>query len=239
MKELYGVLIVFGIVLIGYGVVVFKHPDILWKLSLERRWYLKGGEPTELYYSTRRMGAVGCMLLGVFMIILSISMIVTGAKGYVVEIDGSRLKLPCVYSDVEALGYHIDPSEKIETLRATNKNRKNYTTYVVKSAEGKEFIITLENRGNEDRIATECELIAIRVQDENGPRIKLPNGVKMGMHESDVKSIMGRGTPKGLAGSAAEYNVKVNFDTYKVNLVYDGDYINKKVTSIRVEDVIY
>ena len=87
--------------------------------------------------------------------------------------------------------------------------------------------------------ATECELIAINVQSENGPKIVLPNKVEIGMSEKDVKSIMGHGTPRGIAGSAAEYKSTINFDTYKINIVYTGTYKNKQVISIRVEDVFY
>lgn len=239
MGEAYGLLIFLGIVLIVFGIYIHKHPDFRWNISLSRRWYLKGGEPTDLYYANQRMGAVAYILIGVLMILLSISMTVTRAKGYVVEIDGNELRMPCTYSDIEALGYQIDSSEEIEMLRATNKNLKNYSTYVVKNAEGKEIKIMFENRGDEDRPATECELVAITVQEENGPKIKLPNGVKSGMSEEEVKSIMGKGTPRGVGGSAAEYNVKVNFDTYKINVVFEGDFRNKKATSIRVEDVIY
>lgn len=239
MGEVYGLSILIGIVLIGIGIYTFKHPDFRWKISLSRRWYLKGGEPTDLYYENQRMGAVAYIFIGVIMILLSISMSVTKAGGYVVEIDGNELRMPCTYSDMEALGYQIDPEEEIETLRATSKNLKNSSTYTVKNAEGKEIIVTFENRGEEDRKATECELIAIRVHEENGPKIKLPNGVKNGMSEEDAKSIMGKGTPRGVGGSAAEYNMKVNFDTYKINLVFDGDFRNKRVISIRVEDVIY
>lgn len=239
MGEVYGLSILIGIVLIGIGIYTFKHPDFRWKISLSRRWYLKGGEPTDLYYENQRMGAVAYIFIGVIMILLSISMSVTKARGYVVEIDGNELRMPCTYSDMEALGYQIDPEEEIETLRATSKNLKNSSTYTVKNAEGKEIIVTFENRGEEDRKATECELIAIRVHEENGPEIKLPNGVKNGMSEEDAKSIMGKGTPRGVGGSAAEYNMKVNFDTYKINLVFDGDFRNKRVISIRVEDVIY
>lgn len=239
MGEVYGLSILIGIVLIGIGIYTFKHPDFRWKISLSRRWYLKGGEPTDLYYENQRMGAVAYIFIGVIMILLSISMSVTKARGYVIEIDGNELRMPCTYSDMEALGYQIDPEEEIETLRATSKNLKNSSTYTVKNAEGKEIIVTFENRGEEDRKATECELIAIRVHEENGPEIKLPNGVKNEMSEEDAKSIMGKGTPRGVGGSAAEYNMKVNFDTYKINLVFDGDFRNKRVISIRVEDVIY
>ena len=239
MGEVYGLSILIGIVLIGIGIYTFKHPDFRWKISLSRRWYLKGGEPTDLYYENQRMGSIAYIFIGVIMIFLSISMSVTKAKGYVVEIDGNELRMPCTYSDMEALGYQIDPEEEIETLRATSKNLKNSSTYTVKNAEGKEIIVTFENRGEEDRKATECELIAIRVHEENGPKIKLPNGVKNGMSEEDAKSIMGKGTPRGVGGSATEYNMKVNFDTYKINLVFDGDFRNKRVISIRVEDVIY
>lgn len=239
MKEAYVLLIFSGIVLILLGICICKFPDTMWNLSLARRWYLKGGEPTDLYYANQRMKAVIYIILGVVLIILSISMSVTGAKGYVVEIDGNKLKIPCTYSDIEALGYRIDTSEEIETLRATSKNIKNSSTYTVKNEEGKEFKITFENRGDEDRPATECELITIMVYTENGPTLKLPKGAKTGMTENEVKSIMGRGTPKGVGGSAAEYNETVNFNSYKINIAFDGDFMNKKVEWIRVEDVIY
>ena len=239
MKEIYGLLILMGIFMIVGGFFVYKNPDIMWKLSLARRWFLKGGEPTELYYSSRKAGAIAYMIFGIGMIAFSISMFVTEAKGYVVEIDGAELKIPCTYADMEALGYQIDPAEEIRTLRATGSNNKESSTYIVRNAEGKEIKITFENRGDEDRMATECELIAIFVSKENGPRIELPNGVRIGMTESEVKTIMGKGTPRGVAGSAAEYMETVNFDTYKVNVVYEGSFMSGKIISIRVEDVIY
>ena len=239
MGEFYGLLIVMGIIMIVVGVFIFKNPGIMWELSLARRWYLKGGEPTELYYTNQKMGAVFDILLGVAMIILSISMSVTAVKGYVVEIDGSKFRMPGSYTELEALGYQIDSAEEIKVLDATTKNIKNGATYTVKNAKGKEIKVRFENRGEADKPATECEIIAITVSSENGPQIKLPNGVKLGMSEEDVKSVMGRGTPKGVGGSAREYFEKVNFDSYKINIVYDGNFMNKKVTSIRVEDVIY
>ena len=239
MKEIYGLFIMIGIIMIVGGFFLYKHPDIMWKLSLARRWYLKDGEPTELYYSSRRLGAVFYIIFGIVMIILSISMSVTEARGYVLEIDGEELKIPCTYADMEALGYQIDPAEEIRTLRATGSNNKESSTYIVRNAEGKEIKITIENRGDEDRIATECELIAIYVSKENGPRIELPNGVRIGMTESEIKSIMGKGTPRGVASSAAEYMETVSFDTYKINVVYEGSFMSGKIISIRVEDLIY
>ena len=239
MSVFYVEIILAGLLLIGIGSLIYIHPDLLWELSLSRRWFLKGGEPTELYYSTRKMGAVCYIVIGIIMIIVSICMYIRGTKGYVIELDGSELKIPCVYSDVVELGYQIDPAEQIVNLRATSSNSKNSASYTVKNEEGKEFRITFENRGTVDCIATECELIAINVSAENGPRMKLPNGVSTKMSENEVKSKMGRGTIRGVGGSASEYRPKVNFDSYKVNVVFGGDFWNKKVTSIRVEDVIY
>ena len=204
-----------------------------------KEWYLKVGEPTDLFYDIQRLRAIAFIIFGVVMIIVSISMSATRVRGYVVEIDGNELKIPCTYSDIEALGYQIDPYEEIETLRATSKNLKNSSTYVVRNAEGKEIKITFENRGEEDRLATECELITIMVYTENGPKLKLPSGVKNRMSESEVKSIMGQGTSRGVAGSAVEYDETINFDTYKINIAFDGDFRNNKMTWIRVEDVIY
>lgn len=239
MGASYGSLILVGIVLIGVGVFKIIYPDAMWNLSLERRWYLKGGEPTELYYTNQRIGAVIGILAGAAFIIAAISMFVTAAKGYVVEIDGNQFRMPGSYAKLQALGYRIDPAEEIETLKATTKSIKNGASYVVKNAEGKEINIRFENRGETDKPATECEVIAIRVESENGPGIHLPNGVKLGMKQEDVEAVMGRGTPKGVGGSAREYNEKVNFDYYKINIVYDGILMSKKVTSIRVEDLIY
>lgn len=239
MSDLNGLLIVLGAVLIVLGIYLFKHPDFLWNISPSRRWFLKGGEPTELYYSTQKINSIVYIFLGITMIILSISMFATEKKGYVVEIDDEPLKIPCYYSDIYTLGYRIDPEEEIKILRTTTKNLKDYCTYIVKNDKGKEIKITFENRGDTDLPATECELIAINVQSENGPKIVLPNKVEIGMSEKDVKSIMGHGTPRGIAGSAAEYKSTINFDTYKINIVYTGTYKNKQVTSIRVEDVFY
>ncbi|MBQ8596357.1 MAG: hypothetical protein IJ409_01075 [Lachnospiraceae bacterium] len=239
MGETFGLMFFLGIIVIGIGIFLYKNPGIIWELSWERRRFLKGGEPTDHYYSYQKTRGVIFIALGIIMIIVSISMWSTEAKGYVVKIDGNDLKIPCTYADVEALGYQIDPAEEIETLRATSKNIKNSSTFVVKNVEGKEMTITFENRGDVDKAATECELIAITVRDENGPKIKLPNGVKNGMSEDDVKSVMGKGTPKGVGGSAAEYRERVSFNTYKINIVYDGSFMSRKVKSIRVEELIY
>ncbi len=54
MGELYGLLIFIGIVLIGLGIVIHKYPDFMWELSFERRWFVKGGELTEHYYTVQR-----------------------------------------------------------------------------------------------------------------------------------------------------------------------------------------
>lgn len=239
MGEFFGLWIVLGIVMIIFGCYVFKHPETMWNLSLARRWYLKGGEPTDLYYANQKIGAVVNIIIGVALILVSVSMSVTEIRGYVVEIDGEELKVPCTYSDMEALGYQIDPAEEIKVLHATSKNIKNGASYTVTNSEGKEITIRFENRGGGDLPATECEIIAIKVESENGPRIKLPNGVKLGMSKEDVESVMGRGTVKGIAGSATEYRESVNFNTYKINIVYDGSFMSKKASSIRVEDSLY
>lgn len=239
MGATYGLSMVLGIVLIIWGIYIFKHPEFIWNISMTRRWYLKGGEPTDLYYSNQKISGVLYAVFGAVLILLGISMTANQAKGYVVEIDGAKLKVPGTYTDIEALGYHIDAGEEIKILQATEKAIKNSATYVVKNAEGKEITLTFENRGDADRPATECELIALYVCEENGPKIKLPNGVKSGMSEKDVEAIWGRGTPKGIGGSAAEYKAKVNFNSYRINIVYDGNLMNRKVASIRVTDGIY
>ena len=237
MEGVYGLLILAGIVLILIGVYTLKHLDFMWNISWERRWFVKGGEPTEHYYTHQRLSAVTQIIIGALMIIMSISMIGTQIKGYVVKIDWKELKMPCTYSDIEALGYHIDSSEEIKVIHATTKNIKNYATYTVKNAEGKEFVVTFENRGETDKLATECELIAIKVEAETGPHLELPNGVKLGMDRDDVKDIMGKGSPRGLA--AEEYRQKVNFDSYEINIVYTDEFIDRRVESIRVEDSMY
>lgn len=239
MGEFFVLWILCGIALVVFGCYIFKHPDTMWNLSLSRRWYLKGGEPTELYYTNQKIGAVVDIIIGIAIILASIGMSVTEIRGYVVRIDGEELKIPCTYADMETLGYEIDPAEEIEVLRATDKNLKNGFTYVVKNPEGKEITIRFENRDAVDKPATECEIIAITVKSETGPQINLPNDIKLGMSREDVESVMGRGTRKGVGGSATEYRETVNFDSYKINIVYDGDFMSKKVTSIRVEDVIY
>lgn len=239
MGEFFVIWIVCGIALVIFGCYIFKHPETMWNLSLSRRWYLKGGEPTELYYINQKIGAVVNILLGIAIIFASIGMSVTEIRGYVVRIDGEELKIPCTYADMEALGYEIDPAEEIGVLHATSKNNKNGASYTVTNSEGKEITIRFENRGGGDKPATECEIIAITVKRETGPQIYLPNNIKLGMSKEDVESVMGRGTVKGIGGSATEYRESVNFNSYKINIVYDGDFMSKKASSIRVEDVIY
>ena len=239
MGELYGLLIFIGIVLIGLGIVIHKYPNFMWEFSFERRWYVKGGEPTEHYYTVQRIRAVTNIIIGVIMILVCISMIATDVKGYVVELDGKELKIPCTYSDMEELGYHIDSTEEIKTIRATTKNIKNFATYIVTNNEGKEIKITFENRDEIDKPATECDLVAIYVTSENGPKITLPNGVNSKMSRKEVKEKMGKGTTRGVGGSASEYRVSVNFNTYRINIVYEGGFTNNKIESIRVEDSLY
>lgn len=233
------VLLIFvGLVLIGYGILLFKKPDIEWQLSLARRWFLKGGEPTESYFAMQRIQAVIDVVVGALLILAGISTFFTAVKGYVVEIDGNALKIPCAYSDIVELGYQIDPNEDVKTLTATDKVKKNGVTYTVKNAEGKTMELRFENRGTTDKKATECQLIAIKV-DETGPAFKLPNGVHVGMSETEAKKIMGNGTPKGVGGSASEHTMNVNFDSYRINLIYSEDLFNRTIIAIRVTDSIY
>lgn len=239
MGAIYGLFIIIGMVLIGLGIVIHKYPDFMWEFSFERRWYVKGGEPTEHYYTVQRLRSVTNIIIGVLMIIVCISMIATDVKGYVVELDGKELKIPCTYSEIEELGYHIDSTEEIKTIRATTKNIKNYATYIVTNTEGKEIKVTFENRDETDKLASECDLVAVYVTTKNGPKITLPNGVNSKMSRNDVKEKMGRGTARGVGGSASEYRVSVNFNTYKVNIVYEGGFMNEKISSIRVEDSLY
>lgn len=239
MEAIYGLFIIIGIVMIGLGIVIHKYPDFMWEFSFDRRWYVKGGEPTEHYYTVQRIRAVTNIIIGVIMILVCISMIVTDTKGYVVELDGKELKIPCTYSDMEELGYYIDSSEEIKTISATTKNIKNYTTYIVSNTEGKEIKVTFENRDETDKLATECDLVAIYVTTEKGPKIALPNGINSKMSRNDVKEKMGKGTTRGVGGSASEYRVSVNFNTYKINIVYEGGFMNEKIESIRVEDSLY
>lgn len=94
MGAIYGLFIIIGMVLIGLGIVIHKYPDFMWEFSFERHWYVKGGEPTEHYYTVQRLRSVTNIIIGVLMIIVCISMIATDVKGYVVELDGKELKIP-------------------------------------------------------------------------------------------------------------------------------------------------
>ncbi len=236
--EVFGLFVLIGIVLVGYGILLYKHPDLEWNISLARHWYLKGGELTDTYYTHQRISAVISVIAGVLMIIIGISMIGTQIRGYVVEIDGDELRIPGTYAEIQALGYNVDSSEEIRILKATDNNNKKSATYIVNNADGKEIEITFENRGQTDKPATECELVAIYVKAENGPRMKLPNGVRIGMGRDDVRGIMGKGTTSG--GLSSEwYRESVNFDSYKIYIVYTDGFVNRKVESIRIEDTIY
>ena len=61
----------------------------------------------------------------------------------------------------------------------------------------------------------------------------------VGMSETEAKKIMGNGTPKGVGGSASEHTMNVNFDSYRINLIYSEDLFNRTIIAIRVTDSIY
>lgn len=215
MSEACLILIAVGILLIICGIFTYKNPDFEWKYSLSRQLFLKGGEPTESYYTHQRMGAIVSVIFGIAFIIGGVGTLFQGTMKYAVEINGTELKLPCEYSDIEAIGFRIDSDENIKTLSAGKT-----TSYVVTNPIGQEFEITFENRKEVEQAATDCTVIKLYFRDENSPDVVLSNGVEMGMTEKEVESIMG----DPVFGQG--YDIEVGTNNYSIAIGYDSPFVN-------------
>ena len=251
--EQYGfnlMLCVLGVVCIASGIVALKFPDLEWKLNLTRAFFVKGGEPSEFYYTMQRAGAVLGIFFGAILMIVSLSLMASGIRGYVVKVDGEKLKIPCTYEEVQALGYWIDPSVTVKVLGAYNGSVKNQVAYTVKNAAGKEMEITFENREAEELPATECTVVGIASNAATGPAIVLPEGIEMGMTEQEAGprmgtverdypsvNIVGFEKPENMPDSGVLYVKEINLNRYEIYLGYSAGYgEKKKIMEIRVND---
>lgn len=208
--ELCILLIILGICFIVSGIFAYKNPDFAWEHSRKRIWYVEGGKPSEIYYEHQKLSSMFSVLIGILLIFFTSLFMLLSIEKYVVEINGNELKLPCSYSDIEALGFTIDSDKEICILGA-----KDATTYKAVNAAGEEIEIMFDNNGDAEKLATDCKVTAIYVNAESGPDIKLPNGVEFGMRESQVEAIMG-----DVSGFNENYEETVGFKTYEISVGY-------------------
>lgn len=250
MQGLYVMLAMAGIFCVVMGVVTLKFPMLAWKLNWSRRMYVKGGEPTEEYFASRRISGVIAVLVGIFFTLGGICSLITGLRGFVVKVDGEKLSLPCTYEDITDLGYQIDASEEIKTLKASTEKDTDSVTYIARNGEGKEMEITFANRGAGDALATDCVLIGIVSKAATGPDIELPKGISMGMTEDAARPRMGdilrNYSPTGVIGFElpedtpdliVEYMEEVSLDHYTIRLGFDGEFVSdRRIVEIKVVD---
>ncbi len=251
--EQYGfnvMLFVLGLICVAAGILALRFPDLEWKLSLSRMMYVKDGKPTPFYYAVQRAGAVLGIFFGGILIIVSIGMLFTGIRGYVLKVDGNKLKIPCTYEDVQELGFLLDEGKEERTLGSSAGSGRVQATYTVRNAEGKEMEITFENRAEEELVVTECTVVGISSNAATGPVIVLPEGIEMGMTEKEARPRMGKiiqnYPPVNIVGfekpehepdSGTLFMQEINLNRYEIYLGYSKGYgEQKKIIEIRVND---
>lgn len=250
MVGLYGLMVFAGIVLVVIGIIIYNNPDMEWNWSISRRLYLKGGEPTELYYKHQKASGVVCIIFGIGLILWVIISAVDFSKGYEIKIDNQSISLPCTYSEIEAIGYKIDSKEEIKSLSGSEGNDYSTVSYTVKNDKGKEFEIKLENDSTESKLATDCTVIGIYIKTDKGPVLELPNGAKSTMKQEQIEDIMGKPDQIMSSGKSYKYNENSNFKHFEVIVgygntnsitnfnssnIYNSIYDYDKVSFIRIE----
>lgn len=217
MEKLSILLILSGIGFIAHGIFLKKNPDFAWEHSWEKRRYVEDdAPPTKRYYEYQKGSIAFSVAIGCLLIFFTTLFLLMNIEKYVVEINGEELKLPCSYSDVQKLGFSIESDQEIRTVEKWDSR-----TYVVVNDAGEEMKITFENDSDTEKTATACKITEIYVDAEDGPDIRLPNGVTFGMRESQVEDIM------GYAGMNENYEENIGFKTYEISVGYNHtNYIN-------------
>lgn len=161
-------LIVIGIVVILLGVLTLKFPDWEWKLSISRMLYLRNGEPTQLYYTMQKLGAVFSIIMGIIFIICGIGRGlseagITGESdekiGFVVYIDNQEIRLPCDYEDIAAIGFTPCKGEEMGYLDSNDREHIE-----VENSKGKIMKIYIINRTGQRLPAEECEVYGLKAE---------------------------------------------------------------------------
>lgn len=199
--------IIGGIIFAITGFVMYKFPDLDWILSLKRALYVKDGQPTEFYYSMQKFWAIAFMILGpVLSIAGTVDLIWGNSTTYDFLIDGKELSIPCDYDELKAIGYRMDSAEEGKILKAGD------SSYMHRAVDenGKVIVIALKNRSSKDRTKAECDVISVYVKEENGPELRLHNGLTFGSDNSEIRKLLG--TP----------------DNKLTSSVYSNDYVVKK-----------
>lgn len=104
MQGLYVMLAMAGIFCVVMGVVTLKFPMLAWKLNWSRRMYVKGGEPTEEYFASRRISGVIAVLVGIFFTLGGICSLITGLRGF--ELPEDTPDLIVEYMEEVSLDYY-------------------------------------------------------------------------------------------------------------------------------------
>lgn len=231
MTGFYGMMIFLGIVLIAIGFIILKFPDFEWKLSISRRLFLRGGEPTELYYSCQRISAIVYIIFGFLLVIWSITSSIDYSKGYELKIDNQDISLPCSYSDIEAIGFKLSPDEKTKTIGGPNDKNETHT-FDVKNDAGKQFKISLKNESDESKPVTECTVVGICVYTEEGPVVELHNGVRNTMKQAQIEEKMGNSYQVMPSGTSKKYKYNKNFKYFDIIIAYGNNSASYDYTNI-------
>ncbi len=229
MGIIYIVCIVVGILTLVFGIFEYNHPELAWELSLSRRLFVHGGEPTNYYYETQRKGAIVLILIGGGVSIAALIIGVMANIGYSVHVDEFVLKLPCTYSEIEEMGYEIEPDATTRTVSASNNFSNYHISYTARNAEGKEIKIYFENRTNEEQRVLDCEVVGIEAEFEDGPILRLPNGIEIGMSETEAKQIRNNSSHFYMQ-NGLEFKETLGFERYNITIYFEDD----KVGSIEV-----
>lgn len=103
-------------------------------------------------------------------------------------INGTVIKVPCTFADIEALGFKLEDSDASEELEANHYT----TTCYAENDEGQTIGIRFSNDTDETLPITECSVYGVSFDDwYDLPSIVLCNGISIGMSKDDVVAIMG------------------------------------------------
>lgn len=87
------------------------------------------------------------------------------------EINGKAITVPCLYSDLTALGYSVEEDEDLEP------NTYTIGTYV-KNADGESLHVQFWNPSTETKKYSECQIAQIEISLDKKLDVSLPGGLK-------------------------------------------------------------
>lgn len=152
------VLLVNALVYAVCGIVSCILIERSWGRSRERRLNPDLERPSSDYVRNRKIGgAILFIMAGVCVFFAIIQFSVSFTSGAPLSIEGSEMKFPCTYSDIQAMGYELVEGQEIVEIQGTDNsfNRKG-ETYNVVNDKGQEFQIRFENNTPESKLATDC-----------------------------------------------------------------------------------